>query len=151
MGFAFPGSLGAKIAHPERRVLSINGDAGFLMNLQDLETAVRLELIVVAMIWFDGEYGIIKWKQQNDFDGRHSDLAFENPDLEALARAFGVWGRVLTGVGQIEEALRRPSPSPVRRSSPCPSTTARTSSSPSGSVSSSVPSEDLASPDWRDE
>ncbi len=105
MGFAFPGSLGAKIAHPERRVLSINGDAGFLMNLQDLETAVRLGLNVVAMIWLDGEYGLIKWKQQNAFGGRHSDLAFGNPDFEALARAFGAWGRTLSGAGQIGEAL----------------------------------------------
>ena len=105
MGFAFPGSIGAKIAFPERKVMSISGDAGFLMNVQDLETAVRKRLNVVAMVWLDGEYGLIKWKQQNTFDGRHSDLAFTNPDFELLAKAFGLWGRTITGPGQLEGAL----------------------------------------------
>ena len=105
MGFAFPGSIGAKIAFPERKVMSISGDAGFLMNVQDLETAVRKPLNVVAMVWLDGEYGLIKWKQQNTFDGRHSDLAFTNPDFELLAKAFGLWGRTITGPGQLEGAL----------------------------------------------
>ncbi|MGH6719937.1 MAG: acetolactate synthase large subunit, partial [Alphaproteobacteria bacterium] len=105
MGFALPGSIGAKIANPDRRVLSISGDAGFLMNVQDLETAARLGLNVVAMVWLDGEYGLIKWKQQNQFGGRHSDLRFGNPDFEALARAFGIWGRTVTGPGQVGPAL----------------------------------------------
>ena len=60
MGFAFLGSLGAKIALPKRKVMSINGDAGFNMNAQDIETAVRYKLNVVAMVWMDGEYGFIK-------------------------------------------------------------------------------------------
>ena len=105
MGFAFPGSVGAKLAFPERRVLSISGDAGFLMNVQDLETAARYKISTVAMVWLDGEYGLIKWKQQNMFGGKHSDLAFGNPDFEQLARAFGLWGRTLTGPGQLTEAL----------------------------------------------
>lgn len=105
MGFALPGSIGAKIAFPDRRVLSINGDGGFLMNLQDLETAVRLNVNVVAMVWTDGEYGLIKWKQQNAFGGRHSDLSFSNPDFELLARAFGMWGRTLTAAGELKPAL----------------------------------------------
>lgn len=105
MGFALPGSIGAKMAYPERRVLSISGDAGFLMNVQDLETAVRHRLNVVAMVWLDGEYGLIKWKQQIGFDGRHSELAFGNPDFEALAGAFGMWGRVVTEAGGIVPAL----------------------------------------------
>ncbi|MCH7711713.1 MAG: acetolactate synthase large subunit [Proteobacteria bacterium] len=114
MGFAFPGSIGAKIACPDRRVLSINGDAGFLMNVQDLETAARLKLNVVVMVWCDGEYGLIKWKQQNQFDGRHSDLKFNNPDFELLARSFGIWGRTLTAPDQLipslEEAFRQNGP-----------------------------------------
>ena len=105
MGFAFPGSVGAKLAFPERRVLSISGDAGFLMNVQDLETAARYKISTVAMVWLDGEYGLIKWKQQNMFGGKHSDLAFGNPDFEQLAHAFGLWGRTLTGPGQLTEAL----------------------------------------------
>ena len=74
MGFAMPGALGAKMAFPDRKIMSISGDAGFLMNVQDLETAARLGLNTVNMVWLDGEYGLIKWKQQNHFDGKHSDL-----------------------------------------------------------------------------
>ena len=105
MGFAFPGSIGAKIALPDRRILSISGDAGFMMNVQDLETAVRRKLNVVAMVWMDGEYGLIKWKQQNSFDGNHSELAFNNPDFEMLAKSFNMWGRTLTAADQLPSAL----------------------------------------------
>ncbi|MFQ5620069.1 MAG: acetolactate synthase large subunit [Rhodospirillales bacterium] len=105
MGFALPGAIGAKFAFADRRVLAISGDAGFLMNVQDLETAARYGLNVAIMVWLDGEYGLIKWKQQNQFDGRHSDLKFNNPDFEHLARAFGIWGRTLTGPNQVVPAL----------------------------------------------
>jgi len=105
MGIALPGAIGAKYAHPDKRVLAISGDAGFLMNVQELETAVRLKMNIVCMVWCDNEYGLIKWKQQNQFDGTHSDLAFTNPDFELLAKSFGMWGRQLTGPGQLEDAL----------------------------------------------
>ena len=105
MGFALPGAIGAKYARPDSKVLAICGDAGFLMNVQDLETAVRLKKNIVVMIWIDGEYGLIKWKQQNSFDGQHSDLAFINPDFELLAQSFGMWGKTLDGPGQIPAAL----------------------------------------------
>lgn len=91
MGFALPGAIAAKLVYPERRVLAICGDAGALMNIQDLETARRLGLNVVMMVWEDGEYGLIKWKQQTHF-GEHSDLAFDNPDWVRLAEAFGCRG-----------------------------------------------------------
>ncbi len=105
MGFALPGAIGAKYARPDSKVLAICGDAGFLMNVQDLETAVRLKKNIVVMIWIDGEYGLIKWKQQNSFDGEHSELAFTNPDFELLAQSFGMWGKTLDGPGQIPAAL----------------------------------------------
>ena len=105
MGFAFPGSIGAKIAFPDRKVVSISGDAGFLMNVQDLETAVRYKQNVVAIVWCDEEYGLIKWKQQNSFDGKHSKLDFTNPDFEKLAEAFGLWGKTLTAADQLKPAL----------------------------------------------
>lgn len=105
MGFALPGAIGAKIACPDKKVLCINGDAGFLMNVQELETAVRYKLNVVAMVWVDGEYGLIKWKQQDSFDGKHSKLDFGNPDFEMLAKAFGMWGKTLTSTEQIGPAL----------------------------------------------
>jgi len=105
MGFAMPGSISAKFAHRDRSVLSISGDAGFMMNVQQLETAVRLKLNIVAMVWLPGEYGLIKWKQQTHFDGKHSELAFNNPGFAKLAESFGMWGRELTLADQIVPAL----------------------------------------------
>jgi len=105
MGFALPGAIGAKFARPDQRVLAISGDAGFLMNVQDLETAARYRIDIVVMVWADGEYGLIKWKQQGQFDGRHSDLAFTNPNFELLAKSFGIWGRTLNGADQLVPAL----------------------------------------------
>jgi acetolactate synthase I/II/III large subunit len=105
MGFALPGAIGAKIAVPDKRVLAICGDAGFLMNVQDLETAVRLKLNIVVMVWADGEYGLIKWKQQNEF-GRHSALSFGNPDWELLAKAFGCWGRTVRNAAELPAVLK---------------------------------------------
>lgn len=114
MGFAFPAAMGAKFAYPDRKVLAVCGDAGFLMNVQDIETAVRRKLNVVVVILLDGEYGLIKWKQSNQFDGRHSDLAFGNPDFAMLAKSFGAWGTVLTSHEQlkpaIEEAFKQEGP-----------------------------------------
>jgi acetolactate synthase-1/2/3 large subunit len=113
MGFALPGAIGAKLACPQHKVLAICGDAGFLMNVQDLETAVRLKLNVVIMVWADGEYGLIKWKQQNEF-GKHSKLDFGNPDWELLAKAFGCWGRTVRTAEELpavlEEAYKQPGP-----------------------------------------
>jgi acetolactate synthase-1/2/3 large subunit len=114
MGFALPGAIGAKIAHPELKVGFICGDAGFLMNVQDLETAVRRKINFVCVILVDGEYGLIKWKQQNHFQGKHSDLAFGNPDFDLLAKSFGMYGRTLDGPDQLaaalEEAFRQDGP-----------------------------------------
>ena len=88
MGFALPGSMGAQLAFPDRKVLSISGDGGFLMNVQEMETAVRLSLPIVAMVWEDGEYGLIAWKQRGHF-GTNTDLSFGNPDWVKLAESFG--------------------------------------------------------------
>lgn len=88
MGFALPGSMGAQLAFPDRKVLSISGDGGFLMNVQEMETAVRLNLPIVAMVWEDGEYGLISWKQRGHF-GTNTDLSFGNPDWVKLAESFG--------------------------------------------------------------
>jgi len=106
MGFALPGAIGAKIAQPDHKVLAICGDAGFMMNVQDLETAVRLNLNAVFMVWEDGEYGLIKWKQQNQFDGRHSKLDFGNPKWDLLAKSFGMWGKTLTSPDELIPALQ---------------------------------------------
>ena len=87
MGFALPGAMAAKMVHPDRRVMAVCGDAGFLMNVQEMETARRIGTNIVVMVWEDKSYGLIKWKQQNEF-GRHTDLDFDNPDFMKLADAF---------------------------------------------------------------
>ena len=71
-----------------RRILAICGDGGFLMNVQEMETARRLGCNFVTMVWEDGGYGLIAWKQDNEFK-RHTDLSFGNPDWLRLAEAFG--------------------------------------------------------------
>lgn len=91
MGFALPGAIAAKLVHPHRRVLALCGDGGFMMNVQELETAKRLGTNIVVMIWEDHAYGLIAWKQKNQF-GTHTDLAFSNPDFVMLAESFGCKG-----------------------------------------------------------
>ena len=105
MGFAFPAGMGAKFAFPDTRVIAVCGDAGFLMNVQDIETAVRYNLNIVAVILMDGEYGLIKWKQQNQFGGKHSDLKFTNPDFAKLAESFDAWGKVISSADEFKPAL----------------------------------------------
>jgi len=116
MGFALPGAISAQRALPDRRILAICGDAGFLMNVQEMETAKRLGSNIVVMVWEDHAYGLIAWKQQNEF-GRHTDLGFGNPDFVALAAAFGWSGhRVDKSVelrSTLEAAFREKGPSLV--------------------------------------
>jgi acetolactate synthase-1/2/3 large subunit len=87
MGSALPGAIAADLVLPQRRILAICGDAGFLMNVQEMETARRLNSNIVVMVWEDKEYGLIAWKQQTQF-GTHTDLSFNNPDWLKLADAF---------------------------------------------------------------
>ena len=91
MGFALPGAIGAQLVYPDRRVLAVCGDGGFLMNVQEMAPACRLHSNVVVMVWEDHAYGLIAWKQQNHF-GRHTELSFGNPDFMKLAEAFGWHG-----------------------------------------------------------
>jgi acetolactate synthase-1/2/3 large subunit len=88
MGFALPTGIAAKLVDPHRHVVTVSGDGGFLMNCQELETAVRLKTAVVNIIWENGQYGSIVWKQDNKF-GRHFGVDFGNPDFVKLAEAFG--------------------------------------------------------------
>ena len=106
MGFALPGAIGAHLVDPGRRVLAISGDAGFLMNVQEMETARRLNSNIVAMVWEDHAYGLIEWKQQNQF-GRHTELSFGNPDWLGLAAAFGWDGQYINVSDEVLPALER--------------------------------------------
>jgi acetolactate synthase-1/2/3 large subunit len=104
MGFALPGAIAASIVHPERRILSICGDAGFLMNVQEMETAKRLNSNIVVLVWADNEYGLIAWKQETHF-GHHTDLSFGNPDWNQLAQAFGWHGHYVPDSADFESTL----------------------------------------------
>jgi acetolactate synthase-1/2/3 large subunit len=89
MGFAVPAAVAAKLVHPDREVVTVNGDGGFLMNCQELETAVRLKTPVVNVVWENRQYGSIVWKQDNKF-GEHFGVDFANPDFVQLAEAFSM-------------------------------------------------------------
>jgi acetolactate synthase-1/2/3 large subunit len=90
MGFALPSAIAAKLAHPQRRVVAVCGDGGFLMNCQELETATRLGTAFVTVVWEDGAFGSIAWKQRQRFDGEHFGTDFDNPDFVRLAESFGM-------------------------------------------------------------
>ncbi len=105
MGIAVPGAIAAKLAFPERKVVAVTGDAGFLMNSQELETAVRLGLSLVVLIWNDNGYGLIKWKQLNQF-GRPSHVDFTNPDFIKYAESFGAKGYRINAVNELLPTLR---------------------------------------------
>lgn len=106
MGFALPTAIGAKLVHPDRKVLAVHGDGGFLMNSQELETAVRLRTAIVNVIWENGEFGSIAWKQEKKF-GRHFDVGFGNPDFVKLAEAFGAAGWRCSSAGELGRILRQ--------------------------------------------
>jgi acetolactate synthase-1/2/3 large subunit len=89
MGFALPSAIGAKLVYPDRNVVAVSGDGGFLMNCQELETAVRLKTPIVNVIWENQEFGSIAWKQDKKF-GHHFGVDFGNPDFVKLAEAFGM-------------------------------------------------------------
>ncbi len=91
MGIAVPGAVAAKLLYPDRRVVAVTGDGGFLMNSQELETAVRLRVPLVILVWRDDGYGVIRWKQMTRF-GRASSVDFGNPDLVRYAESFGAAG-----------------------------------------------------------
>ncbi|MEM6256100.1 MAG: acetolactate synthase large subunit [Cyanobacteria bacterium P01_D01_bin.156] len=91
MGIAIPGAIAAKLVHPERKIVAVTGDGGFMMNCQELETAMRLGTPFVTIIVNDGGYGLIEWKQHNYY-GESAFIKFNNPDFVALAKSFGLQG-----------------------------------------------------------
>jgi acetolactate synthase-1/2/3 large subunit len=106
MGIAVPGALAARLAQPERKVVAVTGDGGFLMNVQEIETAVRLKIAMVVLIWNDAGYGLIEWKQMNQF-GRPSNVDFGNPDFVKLAESFGARGYRINAAEQLLPTLQQ--------------------------------------------
>ena len=106
MGFALPGAIAAKLAYPERKVLAAMGDGSFLMNAQELETARRERLSFVVLIWVDESYGLIEWKMDMEL-GRHSHVAFTNPDFVRFAESFGAKGYRIQSAEELLPTLKR--------------------------------------------
>ncbi|HZZ46403.1 MAG TPA: acetolactate synthase large subunit [Pseudonocardia sp.] len=104
MGFALPGALAAALVHPDRRILASVGDGAFLMNSQEIETAVREDIPLTVLVWVDDSYGLIEWKMNLEL-GRHSHVRFKNPDFVKYAESFGARGYQITSADQLRPAL----------------------------------------------
>jgi acetolactate synthase-1/2/3 large subunit len=105
MGFALPGALGVKLARPEAKVLAVVGDGAFLMNSQEIETAVRERIPLVVLIWEDGGYGLIEWKMDLEL-GEHYYVKFGNPDIVKYAESFGAKGYRIDSAEELLPTLR---------------------------------------------
>lgn len=106
MGLAVPGALAAKLVHPNRKVVAVTGDGGFLMNSQELETAKRMKTAFVVVVLVDNRYGIIALNQRRRF-GKTFGVEFENPDFVAYARSFGLPGFAVEATDDFAPILRR--------------------------------------------
>ena len=104
MGFALPAAIVAKLLHPHKKVAAVCGDGGFLMNVQEIETASRLGLNVVIIVFNDGGYNLIKWNSMNKF-GNAFAVDFSNPNFVKLADSFGVEGVRVQSSDSIEQVL----------------------------------------------
>lgn len=114
MGLPLPGSIAADMVYPDKNIFAITGDGDFLMNVQEMETARRLNSNITIMVWEDGGYGLISWKQDQEF-GEHTDLSFGNPDWTELANSFGWESEVIDNArdlkGGIDRAIAHDGPS----------------------------------------
>jgi acetolactate synthase I/II/III large subunit len=105
MAFSIPGAIAAKLVHPERRVLAATGDGAFMMSVGEIETAVREGLHIVILVWVDGGYGLIGWKQDIHF-GRRGAVSFGNPDFTKLAESFGAKGYAVERADELLPTLQ---------------------------------------------
>ncbi len=105
MSFALPGALGVKLARPESKVLAVVGDGAFLMNSQEIETAVRERIPLVVLIWEDGGYGLIEWKMDLEL-GEHHYVKFGNPDIVSYAESFGAKGYRIKSAEELLPTLK---------------------------------------------
>ncbi|MGV1760632.1 acetolactate synthase large subunit [Rhizobium sp. A22-96] len=106
MGAGLPSALVASMIYPNRRVMAVCGDGGFMMNSQELETAVRLKLNLVVLVIEDNAYGMIRWKQAID---KFPDfgMTFGNPDFVKYAESYGAKGTRVDDIGQFKQTLEK--------------------------------------------
>lgn len=104
MGIAVPGALAARLVRPDKKVLAVTGDGGFMMNMQELETGKREHLPFVTLIFGDSAYGLIAWKQQDRY-GHTNYTSFSNPDYAMMAESMGCKGYRVRSAEQLQSAL----------------------------------------------
>jgi acetolactate synthase-1/2/3 large subunit len=104
MGIALPGAIGAAMAEPKRQIIAFMGDGGFMMNMQEMETATRLGLGFTIIVTVDADYGLISWKQERSVGESHG-TTFTNPDFIKLSEAFGIKAHHPKTVTELKEAL----------------------------------------------
>ena len=106
MGFALPAAIAAQLVNPTRKIVAMCGDGGFLMNVQELETATRLKLPLIIIVWCDNDYGMISLKQIYEY-GKSAFTKFTNPDIVRLAESFGALGYRLKNVKDFSQLLKK--------------------------------------------
>ena len=113
MGIAIPGAIAAKLVHPDKNIVAVTGDGGFMMNCQELETALRVGTAFVTIIFNDGGYGLIEWKQEKQM-GKSAFIKFGNPDFVKFAESMGLKGyrveKTSDFVSILKEALQQKVP-----------------------------------------
>jgi len=106
MGIALPGAIAARFVYPEKNIVAVTGDAGFMMNSQEIETALRHDLAMVVLIWNDSKYGLIEWHQLQKFK-RASYIDFRNPDFIQYAKSFGARAYRVENSGDLLPILKQ--------------------------------------------
>jgi acetolactate synthase I/II/III large subunit len=106
MGIAVPGAIAAKMVHPERNVIAVVGDGAFQMSSAELETAQRLNLPIIILLWRDDGYGLIEWHQRREFN-RTSNVKFGNPDFLQLAQSYGFEAIGINEAGELKDAIKK--------------------------------------------
>jgi acetolactate synthase-1/2/3 large subunit len=114
MGFALPAAIAAQLVDPSHKIVAMCGDGGFLMNVQEIETAVRLRLPIIVIVWCDYDYGMISLKQIYEF-GRSAFTKFNNPNFVKLAESFGAIGYNVRSTEEFSKVLEK---AKVSKSSP---------------------------------
>jgi len=107
LGYAYPTALGAKVAQPDKAVVCLSGDGGFMFNSQEMSTAVAHDINVVVVVFNDNAYGNVKRDQMNQFNGRTIGADLHNPDFVKLAEAYGARGFLANGPAELEETLKK--------------------------------------------
>ena len=106
MGIAVPGAVAAKLENPDKAVVAVTGDAGFMMNSQEIETALRIGTAIIIIIWTDSQYGLIRWHQMRHY-GRPSNIDFKNPDFIKYAESFGAKGYCVESAKELVPTIKQ--------------------------------------------